>query len=156
GVGTSVVTVTRLGGGNACQGISHIDVLLGQETPTPTPTPTSTPPPTPSPTPISTPTPSPTLSPTPTPTSTPIATPTPEPTASSWSQPPVVDSSSAFTAPTGFPDTGGEPAGLPQAGVGAFLGTSCGSGGTNWLMIAVGLSLLAAAVALVTYLLRSR
>ncbi len=65
GVGTQVVTVTRLMEGRECQGLSHIDVLTNTTTPTPTPTPSVT----------STPTPSP--SPTPTPTFTDPASPTP-------------------------------------------------------------------------------
>lgn len=60
GIGTSVVTVTRLGEGRECQGISHIDVTTSAPTPTPTPTPSATPTPTPSPTPTTTPTPTPT------------------------------------------------------------------------------------------------
>lgn len=55
GIGTSVVTVTRLGEGRECQGLSHIDVTT--DTPTSTPTPTPTPPATPTATPIPTPTP---------------------------------------------------------------------------------------------------
>ena len=65
GIGTSVVTVTRLGEGRECQAISHIDVLVSSFTPTPTPTPT----------------PEPTPTPTPEPTPTPVADPTPTPTA---------------------------------------------------------------------------
>lgn len=93
GIGTSTVTVTRLGEGRECQGISHIDVLIEAPAATPTPTPPTL---TPTPTPASTPTPIPVS----------IATPTPEPVGSSTSQ------------PASFPDTGGEPAGLPRAGVG--------------------------------------
>ena len=49
GIGTSSVTVQRTGtAGPGCQGISHIDVLVGAPTPTPTPAPS--PSPTPSPT----------------------------------------------------------------------------------------------------------
>ena len=81
GIGTSVVTVTRLGEGRECQAISHIDVLVTSFTPTPDPTPTPTPEPTPTPTPE--------------PTPTPVVDPTPTPTA------PV---------PVTLPDTGGEPA----------------------------------------------
>ncbi len=102
GIGTSVVTVTRLGEGKECQAISHIDVLVASPTPTPTPPPEETPTPTTTPCPVenrdgeegclfSTPTPT----PSPTPTPTPVADPTPTQTA------PV---------PVTFPDTGGEPA----------------------------------------------
>ena len=61
------------------------------ETTTPTPTPTPTPEATPTPTPVITPTPA------VTPTTTPVAT-------------------STFIAPLSFPNSGGEPAGLPNAG----------------------------------------
>jgi len=102
GIGTSVVTVTRLGEGKECPAISHIDVLVASPTPTPTPPPEETPTPTTTPCPVenrdgeegclfSTPTPT----PSPTPTPTPIADPTPTTT-------PLV--------PVTFPDTGGEPA----------------------------------------------
>jgi hypothetical protein len=63
GIGTSGVTVQRMGtAGPDCQGISHIDVLVGAPTPTPTPAPSPSP------------TPSPTEQP---PGQTPTATPTP-------------------------------------------------------------------------------
>ena len=81
GIGTSTVTVQRTGSpGSTCQGISHIDVMVGQPTPTPTSTPGSTP--TPTSTPASTPTPTSTPGSTPTPTSTPgpTETPTTQPT----------------------------------------------------------------------------
>src|SRR3989304_751312 len=42
GVGTSSVVVTRLGSGNDCQGISHIDVNFNTYSPSPIATPTST------------------------------------------------------------------------------------------------------------------
>lgn len=48
GIGTQTVTVKRIGSGNNCQGLSHIDVYSG---PTPTSTPSITQSPTPSPTP---------------------------------------------------------------------------------------------------------
>ena len=91
GIGTSAVTVTRLGEGSECQGISHIDVTLRSPTPTPTPTPTETP--------------TPTNTPTPTPTSTPLPTPTPTPTTT-----PTLTLTSTFIAPLSFPNSGGEPA----------------------------------------------
>jgi hypothetical protein len=58
GIGTGSVTVTRIGEGPVCKGISHVDFYLTpQPVPTPTPTPIPTPTPTPTPTPIATPTP---------------------------------------------------------------------------------------------------
>ncbi len=151
GIGTSAVTVTRLGEGRECQGISHIDVTLRSPTPTPTPTPTETP------------TPTPTNTPTPTPTSTPLPTPTPDATPTPTLTPVAT---SALQAPAAFPDTGGEPAGLPNAGVGAFAAdggscrdwttgqagdssTPCQSGGSNYAGTLAIVSILLAVTGLV-------
>jgi hypothetical protein len=62
GISTQTVTVTKLGSGNNCQDLSHIDVYTG---PTPTSTPTGTSSPTPSASPTGTPTPGGNSTPTP-------------------------------------------------------------------------------------------
>ncbi len=108
GIVTSVVTVKRLGRGNQCQGISHIDVVtmpkpehcemndnMQEEESCPTPTSTATP------TPTSTPTPQPTV--TPTPTTTPPAGTTPTPTGTEQT-----NHTPTSETPLGFPSTGGE------------------------------------------------
>jgi sortase (surface protein transpeptidase) len=83
GLGTTNVSVTKIGSGNTCKDISHVEFYADPgTTPTQTPTPVVTP--TPTPTTLVTPTPTPTIvvSPTPTPTRavTPTITPTPTPT----------------------------------------------------------------------------
>ncbi len=73
------VTVTR-GPSPPCKDISHVDIILGEPTPTSTTTPTATPTGTPTATPTGTPTGTPTATPTGTPTATPTGTPTATPT----------------------------------------------------------------------------
>ncbi len=88
GVGTATVTVTRLFEANNCQGLSHIDLIVGdvqQETPTPTSTTTPT----------ATPTETPTGTPTGTPTATPTGTTTATPTGT------VTQGTTPTTTPTG-------------------------------------------------------
>lgn len=82
------------------------------------------------PTPTSTPTPTPSATPTPTPSPNPTTTPTPTPTAST--------------------STSETPLSLPNTGAGAVRD----EGGTNWLSIALGLSLLAAGLGTVVYYAR--
>lgn len=85
GVGTQTVVVTRNFESNQCQGISHIDVYLGQNVdPTNTPTPTDV---------------EPTITLTPTPTDQAVPTNTPTPTPTEGNQNPT-------TTPTPTPDDG--------------------------------------------------
>lgn len=153
GIGTSVVTVTRLGEGRECQGLSHIDVLIVStpiptptETPIclipegcePTPTPTqapTTPTPTPAETPVITPTstgtpiPSDTLTPIPLIPSTPIPIVTPAGSGTFIS--PTPDDSLPIL-PVAFPDTGDAPAdgdGFPWYFYAIVMGTALGAVG---------------------------
>ncbi len=100
GLGTTNVTVSKIGSGNTCKDISHVEFYADPaSTPTPTPVVTPTPTPTIIVTPSTTPTPVVTVTPTvtvtstpspvvtPTPTSEPVATPTPTSTTSSTPTP---------------------------------------------------------------------
>ena len=82
GVGTSTVTVIRNFDSNTCQGLSHVDVIVGSPTATPSATPSESPSSTPSATPSSDPSESPRQSNDPTPTPSATATPTSAPTDS--------------------------------------------------------------------------
>jgi len=156
GIGTSTVTVQRTGSpGSTCQGISHIDVMVGQPTPTSTPgstpTPTSTPASTPTPT--STPGPTATSTSTPGPTETPASTPSPTETPASTPGP--TETPTSTPGPTETPTTQPTPTPTLAAAVaGAETGPRTlpptGQGGSGeatdeWALALVGTAALVAA-----------
>ncbi len=112
GVGSGTVTVTRLLDGSSCQGISHIDAILGDAQVDPTSTPTATP----------TATPTPTLTATPTGTVTTTATPTGTSTSTT-----TTGSTPTGSTPSGSTPSGSTPTGTATAPVTSTQGGQTGT-----------------------------